>query len=259
MLKRVALVVGVLVLLVPVGLAGVWIWGQAASPAVAQSSEATSGYNPVQTITVVGQGTASSEPDIARVSIGVETLAETVSEAVEENEAKMVSILAALDEAGIAEKDIQTTHYSVQFVRYPEPAPRTAGDESAEPKPQYRVSNTVNVTIRDLDAVGGVLDAVIEAGANSIWGVSFGLEEQATAQADARSKAIADAEARAKALAELSEVELGPVMSISEVVGGGASPMPMMAMDKAMGGGGSISPGEVDVSYQVQVVYFIEP
>ena len=116
-----------------------------------------------------------------------------------------------------------------------------------------------NVTVRDLDRVGDVLDAVIEAGANNIWGVSFGLEDPAAPQAEARAKAIDDAKARAGALAELSGVELGPVMSISEVVGGGIAPMPVMAAERVASGAGPISPGEVEVSYQVQVAYFIEP
>ena len=102
MLKRVLLAAVVVALLVPVGLAGVWVWGQATSPAAAQTSESASDLSPAQTITVVGQGTARIEPDIASVSVGVETSGPSISEAVQENEAKMASILAALEEAGIA-------------------------------------------------------------------------------------------------------------------------------------------------------------
>jgi len=206
MLKRIMLVLVTVVLLLLVGLAGIWFWGQATTPAAAQTSAATSDYNPARTITVVGQGSARIEPDVARVSIGVEAMAETVADAVEENKTKMTSILAALEETGVAEKDIQTMHYSIQFERYPEPMPRVSGSESGEPKPQYRVSNMVNVSIRDLDKVGGVLDAVVEAGANNIWGVSFGLEDPKAAQTEARSNATADALARAEALAELNGV-----------------------------------------------------
>lgn len=259
MLKRIVLVVAVMALLVPVGLGGFWLWGQMTSPAEAQTTETAPGYNPAQTITVVGQGSVRIEPDVAQVSIGVETMAETVSEAVQENEVKMTSILEALAEAGIADKDVQTMHYSIQFERYPEPLPRVAGTESGEPQPQYRVSNMVTVTVRDLDKVGEVLDGVVEAGANNIWGVSFSLADPEAAQADARADAVADAQARAEALAELGGVELGPVMSISEVVGGGAVPMPMVAMERAASGAGPISPGEVEVGYQLQVTYFIEP
>ncbi len=257
MWKRVALVILTIALLLPVGLAGVWLWGQATSPAAAQTSEATSDYSPSETITVVGQGSVYIKPDIARVSIGVETSAETISEAVAENEAKMEAILAALEETGVDEKDIQTMNYSIQLDRYPEPMPRVETGTD-EPKPQYRVSNMVNVTIRDLDSVGDVLDAVVEAGANNIWGISFALDDPSTAQADARADAIEDALARAEALAELSGLELGPVMSVSEIISGGAVPMAVMAERAVASGGGPISPGELEIGYQVQVTYFIE-
>jgi uncharacterized protein YggE len=254
MSKRIGLAVLAIALLVPVGLAGVWLWGQATNPAAAQTTD----YSPAQTITVVGYGSVRLEPDIARVSIGIETMAETISDAVDENKDKMEAILVALEEAGISEKDIQTMHYSVQLDRYAEPMPRVEST-TEESTPQYRVSNQVNVIIRDLEQVGDVLDAVIDAGANNIWGVSFSLDDPAAGQSDARAGAIDDARARAEALAELSGIELGPVMAVSEIVGGGISPMPAVMVERAASGAGSISPGELEVTYQVQVTYFIEP
>lgn len=259
MFKRILLVVVAIALLVPVGVAGLWIWNQATAPAEAQTPapEAKPDYSPAQTITVVGQGSSRVKPDIAQISVGVETTADTVAEAVKENQAKMEAILAALKEAGIPEKDIQTMNFSISFEQPPQSTPPEGGAGTGQAKPQYRVSNMVNVTVRDLDKVGDVLDAVIEAGANSIWGVSFSVDDPKAAQAAARSKAVTDAQTRAQALADLSGIKLGPVMSMSEVVTG--APVPMYAMaDRASGGGGSISPGEVEVSYQVQVSYFIE-
>ncbi len=258
MLKRVMLVGLAFALLVPVGLAAVWLWGQASNPAAAQTPAATSDYSPAQTVTVVGRGSVYVKPDVARVSIGVETSADTVSQAVDENEAQMKAILAALKQVGIEEKDIQTMNFSIYLERYPEPTP-SAEPATGEPKPLYRVSNMVNVTVRDLESVGDVLDAVIEAGANNIWGISFSVDDPAAAEADARADAIEDARARAEALADLSGVTLGPVMSVSEVIGGGATPMVQMEVaERAAAGGASISPGELEVSYQVQVTYFIE-
>lgn len=254
MARRIGLVTLAIALVGTVGLAGIWLWGQATSPAAAQATD----YQPAQTITVVGQGKVSVEPDVAQVSIGVETSAETVGEAVAANGTQMEAILAALKDLGIAEKDIQTMNYSIQLDRYPEPMPRAEGS-SEEPAPQYRVSNMVNVTIRDLDKVGDVLDAVIEAGANNIWGVSFSLDDPEAAQAEARANAIADALSRAEALAELTGVELGPVMAVSEVIGGGVSPVSAAMVERAVSGGGPISPGELEIGYQVQVIYFIEP
>jgi len=237
MFKRVVLLVAAVALLVPVGLAGVWLWGQVSSPAIAQTSEAE--YSPAQTITVVGQGSVRVQPDIARVSVGVETTADAIAEGVTDNEAQMSAILAALEAAGIDAKDIQTTNFSISLDRYPEPLPRVEGAET-------------------VDMVGDVLDAVIEAGANNIWGVSFTVEDPAAAQADARIDAIADARQRAGALAELSEVQLGPVMSVSEVISGGSSPVLAMAERAVAYDSATISPGELEITYQVQVTYFIE-
>jgi uncharacterized protein YggE len=196
------------------------------------------------------------EPDIARVSVGVETSGESISEAVAENDTRMEAVLDALLAAGVEEKDIQTANYSISLDRYPEPMPRVE-PATGEPAAQYRVSNMANVIVRDLETVGAVLDAVVEAGANNIWGISFALEDPTAAQAEARADAIDNAAARAEALAELSGLTLGPVMSVSEVVGGGPVPM-SLSVERAAAGGGAISPGELEIGYQIQVVYFIE-
>jgi uncharacterized protein YggE len=257
MLKRFTVGFLAIALMVTLGLAGIWLWGQGTAPVAAQTS--APGYQASHTITVLGQGSVQIEPDIAQISIGVETSAASVAEASAANATQMESILAALQKAGIADKDIQTTSYSIRIDRYAEPRPMTEEAPAEETQFQYVVSNMVNVTIRDLDQVSEVLDAVIEAGANNIWGVSFGLEDEDAAVADARAKAIVDAKVRAEALAELGEVELGPVMSISEVIGGGAFPTAAVMLESAVKGGGPISPGELEIGYQVQVTYYIEP
>ena len=257
MLKRIMLATLSIGMLASVVLVGAWATGQGASPAAAVTWDTGAVLDPAQTITVVGQGSVSASPDIARVSIGVETSAETVSESVQDNTSQMEAILSALEELGIAPKDIQTTNYSIYVDRYPEPMPRIGDTEESVVKPQYRVSNMVTVTIRDLESVSDVLDGVIDAGANNIWGVNFELEDAQAMRDEARIKAVVDALTRADALAELNEVELGPVMSVSEVIGNNAIPVPM-GIERAMGGGGGpISPGEVEDSYQVQVTYYI--
>jgi uncharacterized protein YggE len=240
-------------------LGGAWLWGQVAVDDVAAQGDAVTqtGYSPAQVITVVGQGTTRVEPDIARVSVGVETSAETIAEALAQNESQMQAVLAALEEVGIAEKDIQTTNFSISLDRYAEPVVSTNVDQAG---PVYRVSNMVNVTIRDLEMAGTVLDTVIEAGANNIWGVSFTVEDASEAQAEARADAVANARERAEALAELSGVELGPVMAVSEVLSSGQIPVAYdTVVERAAAGAGSISPGELEIGYQVQVSYFIEP
>ena len=124
----------------------------------------------------------------------------------------------------------------------------------------YRVSNMVQVTIRDLTKVSDVIDTAVKAGANNVWGISFSLDDTDALEAQAREKAVADAKARAESLASLTGVKVGQVMAVSEVVGGSSVPM-FASADRAMGlggGGTPAEPGEVTFSTQIQVIYAIQ-
>ena len=249
MMKRIALVGIALALIMAVGLGGVWFWDQLSSPAAAQSAE----YSPAENITVVGQGSVRMSPDIAQVSIGMETSAETVGEAVTENEAQMEGILAALTAAGIDEKDIQTTNLELHAVQdWDTNPPKIVGWQS---------SNMVNVTVRDIDSVGEVVDAATSAGANSIDGISFRVEDPSEAQAVARSAAVADAEAKAQQLAADANVNIIGVITITES-GGQAAPLYMTRGDMAYAAAEAapttpVLPGEVEVSVNVFIQYEI--
>lgn len=262
MLKRILFATLSIAAVVALGFGGAWIYGQLAAPALAQTAQTpATGNDSAHIITVVGQGTVHVQPNIAQITVGVDTLSATVSEAVQANETQMKAIMAALKTQGIADKDIRTTNYSISLDQSVKPVAQIAPEQSGSSgstAQQYRVSNTVYITIRNLDTVGDVLDAVVAAGANNVWGVSFSLDEPQTlqAQADARTKAVADAQSRAQALAGLGKVTLGSIASMSEVSTGGYVPSVMMA-ERAAGAGPSISPGELDVSYQVQVSYYI--
>lgn len=210
-----------------------------------------------RTITVVGEGTVRIKPDIARASIGVETLGSSVKTATAESTKTMDAIIAALKKMGVQEKDIQTSGFSVWVDRGRTPEGELTG------KATYQVSNMVNVTIRDLDKVGELLDAAIEAGANSIHGVSFGLDEPKKLQSEARKTAVTDALTKAQELATLHNAQVGAVVSVSEIVGGGGgyydsnfAALEMMYRGGFGGGGaGTISPGELELSLRLQVVY----
>jgi hypothetical protein len=221
----------------------------------ANAQEASAGSGLPRTITVVGEGKVKVEPDIARTNIGVDVVRPTVKEASAANKEIIDGVLAALKEAGIAEEDIQTSGFSVYAERY--------GPNGPLPEDQvnYRVTNNVTVVVRDLSKVGDVLDAAIEAGANNIYGVEFALDDPNTVESEARKKAIADAKAKAAELAELNDVELGQVISVSEVIGnmGYFAGNFSQAAAPALGGGGgpSIQPGQLNLVMQLQVVYEI--
>jgi uncharacterized protein YggE len=222
---------------------------QAATPGQQTAAGANTGG-----VTVVGQGTSFGQPDQATVVVGVDTFAPTVAEATAQNQATLDNVMAALEAAGIATEDIQTTNYSLY-------AEQIYGDKGPEGIAGYRVSNQVNVKIRDISAVGDVLAAVTEAGANAIYGVNFTVADPAALEAEARAKAMEDARKRAESLAELGGVSLGDIVLISEVVGSPVMPLGMggggFAMEQAAAAPG-ISPGQLSYQVQVQVTYGIQ-
>lgn len=205
-------------------------------------------------ITVIGQGEAMGQPDLANTSVGVEISAPTVSEATSQNEAIVSQVLAALAQQGIDEKDIQTSNYNVW-------AEQIYGENGPEGISGYRVTNMVAITIRDINKIGAVLQAATEAGANAVNGISFGVADTAALEAEARTAAITNARARAQSLAELAGVELGEVLMITEVIGANY-PIPMAngRLDTAMAESAapSISPGQLSFTTQIQVTFAIK-
>ena len=209
----------------------------------------------MRTVTVVGEGVVKIKPDIAQVNIGVEVVKPTVKEASGEANEIMDAVLAALAEAGVEEKDIQTSGFSIWVERV-----YGADGSFDDEQNRYHVNNNVFAILRDLESVGATLDAAIEAGANNIYGVTFSLDDPKSIESDARAKAVENAAAKAAELAELNGVEVGAVVSISEVVGqgGGYFGGNFAAQAQALGGGGggtSVSPGELSLSMQLQITY----
>jgi len=222
---------------------------------VAQASELQQGSEMLsRTITVVGEGQVNAAPDIAVVQVGVQVIDPDVKVATNSAAEAMNNLLAALKGEGIAEKDIQTSYYSVYV-------DRPYGPQGPSDQVQYQVSNNMQVTIRDLDRVTEILGVAIESGANSINSVEFRLSGTSSLQSEARSKAVDKAKAKAEELAELNGVAVGEVVRISEVVDQGAyfvSEQSYAAADTGFGGGGGpISPGDVTVTAQLQITYAI--
>lgn len=210
-----------------------------------------------QGITVVGEGSAPVEPDIAVANIGVQVANTDVKAASSEAQELMNAVLAAIQEQGIAQEDIQTSGFSI-FADF---GPAGPTGEQAQ-TPLYRVSNNVNATIRDLTLVPAVLDAAIGAGANNIFGVNFSIDDPSAAASVARAQAIENAQAKAQDLAELTGLQLGNVVSVSEIIGSnggfyGSSGLAAMGQAGYGGGGGPIAPGQLNVNVQLEVIYSV--
>ena len=201
-----------------------------------------------RTLSVTGTGSAQVPPDLAVASIGVHVQDPDAGRAVEESNTRSNAVIAAIRGLGVEEKDIQTTNFSIfaqeQFER----------DGTPTGKFVYVTDNTVTVTVRELGKLGEVLDGAIQAGANSIFGVSYTVEDQTAALAEARGEALADAKARAEQLASGSGITLGKVLSASESSYGG----PILRQAADFGGGVPVSAGNLTVQVQVYVTYEIK-
>jgi uncharacterized protein YggE len=212
----------------------------------------------VATITVVGQGEASARPDIARTNLGVEATAATVPEAMRLANERMNAVITALKGLGIAERDIRTSNFSIYFERAPQPAAGSVARPATQPQGVYRVSNLVEVTIRDLNQASAVLQAAVDAGANTAWNISFELDNSKPVETQALERAVDDGRANAEALARRTGVALGQIISISEVIGSAPTPIFAEAASfKAADAGPPIERGELTFSTRVQIVYAI--
>jgi uncharacterized protein len=202
-------------------------------------------------ISVTGNAQVILAPDIAYVSIGVHSEAKTATEAVASNNTQTQAVIDAIKAQGVDAKDIQTTNFSVYQQEKFAPTGESLGTF-------FMADNTVYVTIRDITKIGDILDAAISAGANTVYGITFDVENKEAALATGRDQAMADAQAQAEQLATAAGAKLGDVQSISYY---SSSPSPIYYDNKAapagVGGGGSvpISTGQLTLTVSVSVVY----
>jgi len=201
-------------------------------------------------IHVVGAATIRTSPDIATAQIGVQTFSKEIEPAIDENNKKSEAVQEALRQQGVAEKDMRTVSFNV----YPQ---RDYENNRPEEIIGYRVDNTISVVLRDLTSVGKTLQAAITAGANNISGVAFTLADPQPFRNEARTKAIEDARQRASSMAEAAGVELGKVISITEL----SQPGPIIARaeydEAAFKSEVPIQPGELELTVSVEMVFAI--
>ena len=216
-----------------------------ALPAAAETAPAT--------IAVTGEGKVEMAPDMAMLSLGVMTQADTAAAALKANSDGLSGALDRLKAAGIEGRDIQTSGLSL----HPNVDYSSTGRE-----PQvrgYTASNMLTVRLRDLSVLGQTLDAVVTEGANTLNGLSFGLQDPDEATDEARRRAVADAAHKAALYAEAASVTLGRIVTISEQ-GNYGGPQPMMMAEARLAkdaGSVPVASGEISIGATISVVYEI--
>jgi uncharacterized protein YggE len=209
---------------------------------------------PVDTVSVTGTARITTTPDRFSFNVSVQTISPTVEEAVNENNAKVAAVIAALKNAGAKSEEIQTSNFSI----YPQQdysqqqqgkLPRLLG---------YQVSNSITVTKKEIASAGKLLQAAIGAGVNQSSGLSFAVSDPARGRDEGLRAAFADARAKATLLAQAAGRTLGPAMAITE---GGASnpqPRPMMGarvMAAQVASEVPVESGSEELAFTVSVVF----
>ncbi|WP_308238257.1 SIMPL domain-containing protein [Phenylobacterium sp. J367] len=204
------------------------------------------------TLNLSAYGETRVAPDMATITLGVMTEADTAQAAMQANAQKMSAVMAALKRGGIAEKDIQTSNLNL--------SPRYQYVENLPPKLiGYQTSNQVTVTVHDLKKLGQAVDATVNAGANQVHGISFGLDDPTAAENAARESAVKALAAKADLYARATGHRVVRLVTLSE----GASsypvppPMPMAAMAsfRKEAADTSVAPGELKVRVDITGLY----
>jgi hypothetical protein len=207
------------------------------------------------TISASGTGRVIISPDVADLRLGVSVTKPTVKAARAAAADSMAKVIAALKKLGIADADLQTTGLSLQ------PVYDYSNNGNPPKLTGYTLSNSVAVTVRDLDKIGDAIDDGLAAGATTLDGVTFRVDDPAKAQEQARKQAMTQAKAIADTLASSAGVSITGVSSISETSG----PMPypvFYGADRAAAVAADtptpVQVGTNEVTVTVSVVYLID-
>lgn len=208
----------------------------------------------VPSITVVGSGKSFAKPDLAQIQVGVVTQDESAAEALQANNRAMNGLIETLKNRQIAERDIQTTSFTV--------SPRYHHDQRGRQVPEivgYEVRNLVQIRVRDIEKLGELLDEVIGEGANQVHGINFSVDDAEKILDEARLKALTDARRKAELYANAAGIELGRVLLIQEQPP--ALPMQprMFEMARQMADAAvPIAPGEQEFQVRITVTYAVD-
>lgn len=228
-----------------------WVVPQATTSANAQSQNETT-HN--SQITVRGTGSISARPDLLKMSVGVAQQDSTVKAAQAKVSATTDAMIAKIKAAGVEDKDYRTGQYTVEPVMDYGFAPEKGGPNQTPKLSGFRVTNMLDITLRDSAKGADLLDELTSAGANTVYNVSYTFADPDGLAKQAYENAVKDAEVKATKLASLSKVQLGKVVSVTEASANVPGPV-YGDMASGKGGGGAIYPGQQSVQVDLIVTY----
>lgn len=205
------------------------------------------------TFDVTGEGKSSAQPDIALVTVGINTNGNSIKEVQDQVNSTINKVSGAIKNLGIDSKDIQTTNYSVNpSYDYQSSPPKITG---------YSASTNLRIKIRNLDKANQVIDTATGNGANQVSGISFDIDDKTKPENEARQQAVADARNKAEQAAKIAGFRLGRIVNYSETFGNQPRPLPMAVGGmnvKTSDSIAQIEPGTNEVSVTVTLSYEIQ-
>lgn len=200
---------------------------------------------------IQARGEVRRVPDVATIGAGVVTQGSNAASAMRDNATRMARVVAALREAGLAERDIATAAISLspQYRYVENQAPVITG---------YQASNQVNIRFRDIARAGAILDVLVREGANQINGPTLMLDKPEAALDEARLAAVGQARARAELYAGAAGLKVKRIVSIAEAEGYQSGPPVMMQRAAMADAKTEILPGEQALGVTVSVVFELE-
>lgn len=201
-------------------------------------------------IRVSGEGIISLKPDMAYVTLGIDTQAVSASSAQRRTNEISGKILKALKDLGIAEEDVAT----VDFRLYPER--RYDENKKQDVLVGYHSVHNLRVTVRKIDQTGSVIDALVDVGGNVIQDISFSLKDSSAARERALETAVKDATRKAETIARTAGVKLTGITRITDTTGPSNPPVVMMRKDAAFAASqAQVAAGSIEVKATVEMVF----
>jgi uncharacterized protein YggE len=211
---------------------------------------------PAQGVSVVGQGVVLAQPDLVRITLGVDVFDQSLANAQSQAAQRMDAVVNKLKADGIADNDIHTVAYNV--------TPQYDQSNGSNPVLRgYDVQNLVEVRSTNVSGLGPMLDDVVSQGATRIFGINFEASDMEGLKNQARDQAMANARAKAEQLARDSNVTLGKPITVEESDTGGVNPIQAQVPRAAAAPAAAqaptpIQPGQLQVTTTVRVVWSIQ-
>lgn len=203
-------------------------------------------------IQVTGSAVVTGSPDVAYITLGVETKDASAEAASRDDANRMSKVFAALKALGLTDKELATSGYNV----YSSTQVLGRGTDTEVSITTYHVQNRINITTKELNSVGQIIDVSVKAGANQVQGIRFDIENKQAMQLQALKDAVQQGKAKAEIMAEAAGVTLGGLSTMNENYSSYAPIVSTMALKADFAAGTTINPGDVEVSATVNLNFW---